>query len=355
MTICNISIIEKIIKEKLKYSKRNIIFTRLRENNLKILHDVPFLNLKKATMKTVLKIFKKTIIGIICLFLLTFIILLSKFHFWKSDIISHLPGESSIAETSKGQIEYLLKGNSKNVVLAIHGTPGSYQVSEYKPYLEKGYSFISFSRPGYYRTPLSVGKTPEEQADACIALLDKLGIDSVFVDAISGGGPCGVNFALRYPSRCRGLILKAAITDKFDVSEKMNSVSGKIFSTEFGQWLGTQLALTQLKDSLEKAPLLNYMSTGMFPHEQTMAGLNNDLTQFANLPNYSFEKILVPTLLIHGNKDGNVPFAFSKNASQKIPHAELFEMDGKSHNDFFLPYRDTINQKVIEFLDKIKK
>jgi len=46
------------------------------------------------------------------------------------------------------------------------------------------FRYIVASRPGYPRTPLSVGKTPKEQAAAFAALLDALKIDKV---AVFGG------------------------------------------------------------------------------------------------------------------------------------------------------------------------
>lgn len=48
--------------------------------------------------------------------------------------------------------------------------------------------FIIPSRPGYLRTPLSVDRTPKEQAEALAALLDTLKIDKVAVVGGSGGG-----------------------------------------------------------------------------------------------------------------------------------------------------------------------
>jgi pimeloyl-ACP methyl ester carboxylesterase len=43
------------------------------------------------------------------------------------------------------------------------------------------------------------------QADAVAALLDVLGIRTAAVMAVSGGGPCALQFALRHPQRCCAL------------------------------------------------------------------------------------------------------------------------------------------------------
>ena len=58
--------------------------------------------------------------------------------------------------------------------------------------LNAGFSILTISRPGYGRTPSSVGRSNTEAADALVALLDQLEIPQCSVIAISGGGPTGI-------------------------------------------------------------------------------------------------------------------------------------------------------------------
>ena len=91
----------------------------------------------------------------------------------------------------------------------MHGTPGGYDQSPE----EATYRMIAPSRPGYLKTPIEVGRTPQEQADAYAALLDALGIDEkVFVMGASGGGPSAYAFAAAYPERTLGLIQLEAMS-----------------------------------------------------------------------------------------------------------------------------------------------
>ena len=48
------------------------------------------------------------------------------------------------------------------------------------------------------------------------ALLDALSIDKVVVMGVSGGGPTTLNFALRHPDRCSGLLTEVAVSGSFD-------------------------------------------------------------------------------------------------------------------------------------------
>ena len=47
------------------------------------------------------------------------------------------------------------------------------------------------------------------------ALLDELKIEKVLVYGVSGGGPTCLNFALRHPNRCFGMMTEVAIYGNF--------------------------------------------------------------------------------------------------------------------------------------------
>lgn len=276
------------------------------------------------------------------------------FYFWKKDVIHNLPKDSQVITTDKGPVEYSLTGNSNRYMLMIHGSPGSVHVSGGKSFLDKGFSVLGVSRPGYYQTPLSSGGTPKEEAALYKSLLDALKIDSVYVNGISGGGPSSIQFAIDYPERCAGLILRAAVSEKIDQTTDDTSILSSFFQTEFGTWLGIQIATTQMSKE-EKEKINWFVERGFFPFESIIDGNENDTYQFKNLKDFEFEKITAPTILFHGDNDKNVPFSFSQNAAKRIPNATLVEMKGKDHYDFFLSYGDTINTEIVQFVNSIER
>ena len=116
--------------------------------------------------------------------------------------------KQKILTTSRGPAEYLDTGSGE-VVLCLHGAIGGYDQAQIlaRTVGGSGYRYLSISRPGYLGTPLSTGKTPEEQADLYAEIIDLLDIRKVTVIAISGGGPSAIHFALRHRDKCRGLVL----------------------------------------------------------------------------------------------------------------------------------------------------
>lgn len=129
----------------------------------------------------------------------------------KDEAVIDLRENGQIIETACGPIEYAVKGEGATLLIC-HGGGGGYDQGLLFSWPEYGFQFVAPSRPGYLRTPLEVGESFEDQADAYAALLDALDIHEVAVLATSGGGPSALQFALRYPDRCWGIILLSAIS-----------------------------------------------------------------------------------------------------------------------------------------------
>lgn len=302
-------------------------------------------------MVKTLKLVKFIFLALVSLILVLMVALWIYFYSWKKDAINNLPNNSLLIKTEKGEVEYTLTGNSDKYMLLVHGTPGSVHVEEGNSFVENGFTVLSISRPGYYKTPLSSGETPKEQAALYKALLDELKIDSIYVNGISGGGPSSIQFALDYPERTAGLILRAAVSEKY-IEENYKGPLSSFFDTEFGTWLAIKIALVQVDYRMKKG-INTYIKRSMFPRELSNDGLVNDLNQFSILENFPLEKIKVPTIILHGEKDEDVPLSFAHNASKRLPNATLFEMKGKTHYVFFGSYVHTINDEIIRFLKSL--
>jgi len=115
---------------------------------------------------------------------------------------------SQLVTTPCGVIEYAERGSGP-AVLSVHGAGGGFDQGLLlgAPLLSKGYRIIAMSRFGYLRTPAPAHVTLALQADAHACLLDALGVKTVAVIGVSAGAPSSLEFALRYPERCRALVL----------------------------------------------------------------------------------------------------------------------------------------------------
>ena len=115
---------------------------------------------------------------------------LGAFVSWRRGTLARVRSGSEVAETTQGLIEFARAGTGP-IILQLHGGASGYDQTLALSWdlHEGGFTLLTPSRPGYLRTPLATGATPEQAADAVAGLLDILGIDRVCVMGTSSGGP----------------------------------------------------------------------------------------------------------------------------------------------------------------------
>jgi pimeloyl-ACP methyl ester carboxylesterase len=266
--------------------------------------------------------------------------------------------ESSLATTTSGPIEYQCQGEGPALLIA-HGSPGGYdQGTAFAKLLRsQRHTSIAISRPGYLRTPLASGYTPEEQADLFAALLDTLGISQATIIGISGGGPSALQFALRHPERCLGLVMISGVTQQYSEDEFLAAMPLPV------RWLKRLYVKFMTSDPvifllLQFARLLpgafasvDMLNSAMF-YSLRRPGYQNDLVQFAKISSYPFERITAPVLILHGTGDRDVAFEHAENLARRAPNAKLYVIKGGGHMAFFTHARVTV-PVVRDFLDSL--
>ncbi|HKJ27723.1 MAG TPA: alpha/beta hydrolase, partial [Anaerolineales bacterium] len=213
---------------------------------------------------------------------------------------------------------------------------------------EAGFKFICPSRPGYLRSPLEVGRTAEEQADALAALLDALGIEKAALLACSAGGPISVQFCLRHPDRIWALVMGSAINEPLSpLHGLMHPVAKALFGWDWLTWFGVnRIVLYALRPNLglqtrrdaEKQEKVRDMLRSMYPTSLRRDGFLNDVEQFQKAPCTHLEEVHVPTLVIHGTADRVVPYPQGERSAALIPGAEFLTVPGGTHLGFISHY-----------------
>lgn len=304
-----------------------------------------------------------------------------EFFLWRHDLEAELKTDSQIAGTKKGRVEYAIKGNSEgSPTVFIHGSPGGYdQAYSYLNYmLEENVRMISWSRPGYLRTPLSTGKTIFAQADLLAALLDYLDISPVAINAFSAGGPVALAFAIQHPDRVWAIIMESAVTMRYEPETKIQRFLFHFFLNDPVTWLCHLLAEyapasiiksfidiesdfddQQIKTVLEhvigdkrKEAVMMGLIKSISPFSLRKKGLKNDLKQLANLGNLPLHKIKTPVLFLHGKHDAEVSSKHPETACRLMPEAEIYWVPDGMHELSVSDHIDTIRKKKTEFLHR---
>jgi pimeloyl-ACP methyl ester carboxylesterase len=255
-------------------------------------------------------------------------------------------------------------------VLALHGAMGGYDQGLVlgRTIGEPGYRHVAVSRPGYLGTPLSAGRTSDEQADLCVDLLDALGIGRTAVLAVSGGGPCALQFALRHPNRCWGLVLISTCSGRIESRVPLAFHLIKLLAR--WPWFAAAMhrravrnpeaaARRSIPDPVVRARTLQDPDAGplftalLRSTSERMAlrlpGTENDI-RVTRTTTYPLEQIAVPVLVVHGTADPLVPFPRHGRAlATRIPGAELLAIEGGEHVAIFT-HRAVVRARVTQFL-----
>jgi pimeloyl-ACP methyl ester carboxylesterase len=276
--------------------------------------------------------------------------------------------KSQIVQTSKGSIEYTLLGSGP-VVLVCHGTSSTcFSTDMSVPLVDAGFSVLTPSRPGYGRTPLEVGRSATEAAQALVALLDSLEVQTCSVVAISGGGPTGVALAAEFPQRVTRLVLATAITHPED---RPNEPAYKNQTAFYGPMHSMMWAMLGLMSRLSPRSMARQTMAIFSTHDpdeglrklsavdieklcrfyqgrSSRQGALNDGTHSVGAG--LLGSVRQPTLVIHSREDNSVPFSHAEWSLEHIPQAELCESGTTGHFFWVGPDVGRVSQRLVAFL-----
>lgn len=308
----------------------------------------------------------------------------SKWFGWEHDLVEELVENSKLQTTSLGPIEYAMEGSGP-VIVGVHGAPGGYDqtFAHLKDLIPANFSLLGWSRPGYLRTPLDVGKSVEQQADALALLLDQLGIKRAAIYGMSAGGPVALTFALRHPDRVWALVLECAITQHYAIhpDSLLQKIFSKLMFNDFGMWLWDLLAKSSPKSTVRQlismessltpkqaVELLDHvmddpkrveyaveMIESTCPIGLRKHGLHNDLEQCVSLPFLPLQTLRCPTLVMHGTADADVPIQHAEFVAAFVPGVDFCRVEGGFHLLKLSDQADSLYERKCAFLKKWAK
>jgi pimeloyl-ACP methyl ester carboxylesterase len=253
---------------------------------------------------------------------------------------------SQILPSRFGQIEYAEVGQGAPVLVA-HGAGGGFdQVIAAAGRLKAaGYRIIAPSRFGYLRSASPDDPSPEHQADAYAVLLDALAIPAVAVIGVSAGAMSALQFAARYPDRCRSLtlIVPAAsfagnmmVLPLGEQSAMSQAIIDYTLRSDFLFWLGLTTARSQMTLSLlATRPSLVAASSpderqrahdflwNILPLSERTQGLLNDGRFLTRPMSIAFDRIKAPALIVSLQDDYYDTLAVAYFIAGKIPRSRL--------------------------------
>jgi pimeloyl-ACP methyl ester carboxylesterase len=250
------------------------------------------------------------------------------------------------------RIAYERAGAGPPLVL-MHGIAGN--ISAWRTQIDDlcdAYDVIAWDAPGYGRSddPPS-DLTMAEYADYLAGFLDALGIERVHLLGQSWGGVLAQHFYGAYPARVRSLILSdTTLGGDATRPDTETRLQGRIKTAS--TMTAAEFARARAPQLLAPDPPADLLAEVEAMLAQThMAGFRNAAIALAHSDTRAvLPRIVVPTLVLCGERDQVTPPALGTRLIDAIPGARLVVFAGAGHlGNMEQPAR--YNATVREFLD----
>ncbi len=211
---------------------------------------------------------------------------------------------------------------------------------------------IRFDNRGTGSTDTVRGFEVTDLADDAVAVLDAAGIAKAHIYGVSMGGVITLDLALRHPARATSLILGCTgilSADKPRLPAFMRALYylprpllAWLFSRR-GHGYGSAAPVDKIAE--DRAVLDKDICTMRGVAAQAAAMSRHRVSVGA------VRGLTLPTLVLHGDEDGTVPFAYGTELAGALPNSQFVKLEGAGHN-YFVAQSDKANAAVLDFLAK---
>jgi pimeloyl-ACP methyl ester carboxylesterase len=193
--------------------------------------------------------------------------------------------------------------------------------------LQQGRRLIVPDLPGFGATPQpDIPWSVHDYAAWCIALLDRLGVQTCDLIGHSNGGRIGIVMAATYPGRIERMVLagSAGIRQRQTLRGTMRTRSYKTLRMVERSGLLPKAVRQAARRRAEQRGSADYRAVSGVMRGTLVRIVNEDLTPI--LPN-----LHLPVLLIWGDADTETPIADGQLMERLIPDAGLVVFEGAGH------------------------
>lgn len=261
-------------------------------------------------------------------------------------------------ETELGTLSYIDEG-SNEAILFSHGIFGGYDHGYHmlNDFFGDDYRKIAPSRFGYPGSDMVKEPTPKNQAKAYLELLDELGIEKVFVVAVSAGGAAALQFTLDYPERVHGLILLSSGMPKELAEGEELGMTGppSPIVNDFAIWFTLNHFGFVMEKMMGSTAPDGYFESLLLPVNPRRKGINNDtkitnVDMITNYHLYPIEDLNCPILVIHAKDDPMASYDAVEEFSSRTDASMLIFEEG---GHLITGHQDDVNERIRSFVEDV--
>jgi non-heme chloroperoxidase len=259
-------------------------------------------------------------------------------------------------------------GGDGRTIILIHGWPlsGASWSLQVGALLEAGYRVITYDRRGFGQSDKpKTGYGYDTLAEDLSGLIEELDLHDVTIVGFSMGGGEAARYIAKYgEERLHSVVFAAAITpmlmngttnpdgplplsEATKMSDMLSANADAFYDSFITQFYSSNAdgALLVSEEKRQEALAMCRQADKSAALQAMQSFATTDFRD--DLP-----KVTIPTLVIHADTDGIVPFIGSADRTHKaIPHSELHVITGGTHG-INVSNADEFNQTLIAFLAK---
>ncbi|WP_350284382.1 alpha/beta hydrolase [uncultured Croceitalea sp.] len=256
-------------------------------------------------------------------------------------------------ETVFGKVEYTDIGSGRPIVFLHGGHSNCNERLFHQGYDIARFRLITPSRPGYGKTPLNSGETPEKAARLVLCLIDLLHLKKIVIVGISAGGLTAIALANIMKNGVDKLVLISAISKKWLTKNDLRWYLSKVLfhpMTETITWKLVNVGFQVVPRYFTKTFFKQFSNKKsvkidegerrglkeMVALQRSGYGFLNDIHQGLKVD--VLKAVQCPTLILHSLNDASVAVDIAYHAHKNIRNSELKIYNNKWGHLLWLGY-----------------
>lgn len=222
------------------------------------------------------------------------------------------------------------------------------------PALTAQHRVIWFDNRGTGESGMTPDVTVAQLAGDALAVMNAAGVERAHVFGVSMGGVIAQEVALQQPGRVTSLILGCT---GILSAEKPRMPAFMRVIYYMPPWLLRALTPRRPNSGYGTAAPADAVAADLAVLAKDAYDWRGVLAQAVALANYSVAKeavakLTMPALVLHGDEDGAVRFAWGEELAQTLPNSRFVKFEGAGHN-FIVADTAKANRVVLDFLREI--
>lgn len=223
------------------------------------------------------------------------------------------------------------------------------------PALAAEHRVIWFDNRGTGESETTRKVTVAELAGDALAVMDAAKVEQTHVFGVSMGGVLALELALQQPGRVTSLLLGCTGVLTAD-KPRMPAMLRVLYylpawalraltpNRRGDQGYGSAASPEQIAADLEMVAKDRFNTGGVVAQAVAMAGYSTTTAAVATLT--------MPALVLHGDEDATVPFAYGVELAETLPDSRFVKVDGAGHN-FIVAGNAQATKAVLDFMREV--